>query len=317
MVSLWKSPLQLILLMAAGVIGAAGATTMARPGTLNYAEGSVTLAGQSVGVSQFGQTEVAPGQVLRTGQGKAEMLLTPGVYLRIGDQSAVRMVNPSLTDTRVELLRGKAIVEAAQVRKENRIDVVDKGFNTILEKKGIYAFNADQPSVAVFDGQAKVQMDDRNIEVKKGKEFAFGVDVKPQKFDRDNTGDLYAWSKLRSEYLAEANEDTVQRIVLGGPAWYGAGWYWAPGYSTWAFVPGYGYLDSPFGYGFYSPTYWYSMGPGYYRTPYYNRPAYRPSFRPAPGRVWGGGGEFNRGGVPRGGVPHAPAGRSLGRGARM
>ncbi|MDE3166110.1 MAG: hypothetical protein KGN36_09910, partial [Acidobacteriota bacterium] len=74
---------------------------IARPGAVNYAEGSVTLAGQTIGAQQIGKAEVQPGQVLETGQGKAEMLLTPGVMMRLGDNSAVRMISPNLTDTRV------------------------------------------------------------------------------------------------------------------------------------------------------------------------------------------------------------------------
>src|SRR6476620_4919445 len=128
---------------ATGLLAAAVSNGPARPGTVNYAEGSVTLAGQTIGARQIGQTEVAAGQVLQTAQGKAELLLTPGVLLRIGDNSAVKMVSPSLTDTRVELLRGEAIVEAAEVRDENRIDVIDGGIDTLIAKKGIYRFDAD------------------------------------------------------------------------------------------------------------------------------------------------------------------------------
>src|SRR5512135_3919659 len=81
---------------------------VARPGTINYTEGQVTIDGRTIGAKQLGSTELAPGRVLETGSGKAEMLLTPGVFLRLGDHSAVRMVSPSLTDTRVEMVRGRA-----------------------------------------------------------------------------------------------------------------------------------------------------------------------------------------------------------------
>src|SRR4051794_2308986 len=147
MVSLLKVPARLgAALFATGLLVAAGAS-VARPGTVNYAEGSVTLAGQTIGSRQIGQAEVAEGQVLATARGKAEMLLTPGVLLRLGDNSEVKMVSPSLTNTRVELLRGEAMVEAAQVRDENRIDVIDGGVDVRIEKKGIYRFDADRPTV--------------------------------------------------------------------------------------------------------------------------------------------------------------------------
>src|ERR1051326_3720705 len=126
-----------------------------RPGMVNYVEGQVLLDGQTLASSDVGKLEVAPGHVLETNDGKAEMLLTPGVFFRLGSHSAVKMISPSLTRTTVELLQGKAMVEAAQVEKENRIDVVDHGVNTILEKHGIYEFNADNPMVAVYNGKAQ------------------------------------------------------------------------------------------------------------------------------------------------------------------
>jgi hypothetical protein len=262
---------------------------------LNYVEGQVALDGRSMGRDAIGQTEVAPGQTLATQQGKAEMLLTPGVFLRLSDHSSVRMVSPSLTDTRVELLQGEALVEAQMVQKENRLDVIDHGIDTVLEKDGIYRFDADRPMVSVFDGKARVIVNDKGIDVGKGKELALGADatLKPQKFNRDQTDNLYQWSKLRSEYDARANEASVRTIVVEHPGWYyGTGWYWNPWYSSWAFVPGAGWGYSPFGFGFYSPAYWA-----------YNRPVFigpRPIWRGAiarplnPGRI-GGAARLGRG----------------------
>ena len=315
MLTLLKVPARLsAALFATGLLVAAGAN-VARPGTVNYAEGSVTLAGQSIGSRQIGQAELEPGQMLQTTRGKAEILLTPGVLLRIGDNSAVRMISPGLADTHVELVRGEAMVEASWVRDENRIAVTDGGIDTLILKRGVYRFDADRPKVAVFDGKVRVLADDKGIEFGKGKELALGVDTKPRKFDRDQTDDLYAWSKLRSGYLAEANQAAVQTVVVGGPGWYGSGWYWTPAFRTWAFVPGDGYLMSPFGFGFYSPSYWSSWGPVYSYPYYRSRPAYvgRGFSSPAAGG-------FSRGRVPAMSAPAMRGGggvRALGRGARM
>jgi len=295
------------LFAAALLVSAQG--RIARPGTVNYAEGIVSVNGQSIGSKQIGNTEVAPGQVLETQDGKAEMLLTPGVFLRLSDHSAVKMVSPSLTDTRVELLRGSAMVEAAQVEKENHLDVMDHGANTVIQKHGIYSFKADQPMVAVYDGEAQVQQDDRTTEVHKGKEVALSPanpELKPQHFDMkasEQNDPLYAWSKLRSEYVAEANMSLAQTVVVGNPGWwYGTGWYWNPYFDSWAFMPGAGYLYSPFGWGFYSPAYWGSYYAPYYRYHYFGGrvPAFTrgtapvvasPGFRSAPAfRSFGGGG---------------------------
>jgi hypothetical protein len=303
MVKLLKTPGRTLwAILAAAVFTVAQGATVARPGTVNYAEGQVTLEGRTIGAKALGSTEVAPGRVLQTERGKAELLLTPGVFLRLGDNSAVRMVSPSLTDTRVELLRGRAMLEVAQIEKENRLDILDNGTSTRLEKRGVYAFDADQPSVAVYDGKAKVQEDDHTVDVDKGKrlELQPNAELKPQKFDKNEPDPLYAWSKLRSRYLAQANQSSAQVILTSNPGWYyGTGWYWNPWFDTWAFVPGSGLLYSPFGYGFYSPSYF-----GYYP------PAY---FYYRPGRVWRGGGTGT--GVTR--PPAAPPPAAGGSGVRF
>jgi hypothetical protein len=256
---------------------------VARPGTINYIEGQVTIDGHAVTAQKLGNSELSPGGVLATSQGKAEMLLTPGVFLRLDDQSAVRMVSPSLTDTRVDLLRGRAMLEVDLLEPENHLQMRDRGADIRIQKRGIYAFDADRPEVAVYDGKAAVQVNDKTVEVGKGKELPLDPPaLKPQKFDRHETDDLYAWSKLRSQYLADANASSAQTIVGNNPGWWaGTGWYWNPWYSTWSFIPGSGYLYNPWGFGFYSPSYWGYYGP----TIYYSRPS----------RVWVGRG----GGVPR------------------
>ncbi len=72
--------------------------------------------------------------MLETGQGRAEVLLTPGVFLRVGDNSAVRLISPGLADTRVEVLRGQAIVEVAELFKDNNLSVLMDGASTRLAK---------------------------------------------------------------------------------------------------------------------------------------------------------------------------------------
>src|SRR4051794_40901150 len=110
MVSLLKTQVRLAsALFATGLLVAATGGSVARPGTVNYTEGSVSLGGQPLGSKQIGQVEAGPGDVLETSRGKAEMLLTPGVLLRLSDGSAVRMISASLTDTKVELMRGEAM----------------------------------------------------------------------------------------------------------------------------------------------------------------------------------------------------------------
>ena len=281
MVQLLKTSVALSagLFLAATLAPAQAQGQMGRIGTINYVEGQVSVDRRSVGARDAGKMVIKPGGVLETNDGKAEMLLTPGVFLRLDSNSAVKMISPSLIKTTVELDRGKAMVEADQVEKENHLDVVDHSANTVIEKHGIYEFNADNPMVAVYDGKAQVREGDLTKDIGKGKEVALAGNpqLNALKFDRDHEDDLYAWSKLRSEYTSEANMASAQTIVVNNPGWwYGTGWYWNPWFDSWAFVPGGGFLYSPFGFGFYSPAYWGAYAPFYYAPGYgfYGRPGF-------------------------------------------
>ena len=258
-------------------------TNLGHPGVINYVEGQVSVNGSSVTPKVVGSADVQAGQVLETTQGKAEVLLTPGVLLRVGNESAVRMDNPGLTDTQFSVLKGEAMVEVNLLYKTNNIHVHDGSANVTLLKKGLYAFNGTRPAISVFDGEAQVQEDGRQVTVKKGKDLSLDdSSFKTAKFDRDQHDDLYNWSSLRSQYLAQASAESARTYVVNGGPWLGAGWYWNPWFSMYSFIPGDGFLYSPFGWGFYSPAY-IGYSP-FYSGRYYGRLGY---VAPVRGRVYG------------------------------
>lgn len=237
------------------------------PGTLNYVEGQVSIGAQALDSKSIGSAELQTGQSLVTEKGKAEVLLTPGVFLRVGDNSAVKMISRGLTDTEVGLGQGHAMIEVAEIHPQNDIRVAAGGVTARLMKTGLYDVDLRQEQLRVFDGKASVQDDGKNITVKSGHELSLASagSWKAEKFDKKNyeEGDLYRWSSLRSAYLAEANVNAAGLYAESGwgpwgPGWWGAGWYWAPWFSAFTFIPGDGILYSPFGWGFYSPWWVYS-----------------------------------------------------------
>jgi hypothetical protein len=267
----------------------------ARPGTVNYVEGTVSVDGQAVTPKQVGSVGLEAGQELTTGTGKAEVLLTPGVFLRVDDNSTVKLVSPDLANTQVQVEKGRAGVEVDEIYKENNLQVMDAGVTTRLQKTGYYQFDANSPAVLVFKGKADVELaGGRTKEIKGNHEAALVNDVTSLKSNgieenRDQDG-LYNWSRLRSEYLAEANQQLAPEY---GGAGYAPGWYWDPYGFGYTFIGG-GPFYSPFGWGFY-PLGW---GWGGYYGGYYGRPYYG-----------GRGGEYHRfgtthGGTFRGGAVH-------------
>ena len=179
-------------------------------------EGQVSVASQPVDAKSIGSVELEPGQSLATGAGKAELLLTPGVFFRVGDNSSARMISPNLTDTEVELVHGNALVEVTDLYRENNLRVIEDGKSTQLVKNGLYDFDADHDQVRVFDGQAVIQDGNKQVKIKAGHEVSFNDEpLKTQKFDKKSfeSSDLYRWTSLRSSYLAEANVDAARTYV--------------------------------------------------------------------------------------------------------
>lgn len=276
----------------------------AQPGAVNYVEGNVQLDGTQLNAQSVGNAVMDAGQVLATEQGKAEVLLTPGVFLRVGENSEVKMISPDITPTQIEVDRGHAALEVDELHKENALEVTAGGVNTRVTKTGFYEFNADQPSLMVYKGEAQVDMGDNRFEKVKGsREVALvqNAEMKPEKFDTDDHQDaLYQWSKLRSQYLAEENQQIAGDYA--GVAGFTPGWYWGPyGYTFIGADP----FFSPFGWGFYPP--WYGYGPyggfygGYYGGGFYRAPGY---YRGPVGHYGDRDGDHDfRGGV----VNHAPA----------
>lgn len=234
------------------------------PGTINYVEGSASIDGQPLNNQSVGTAVLQPGQTVETANGKVEVLLTPGVFLRLDDDSSVKMVSPSLTNTQVKLDRGRAALEVDEIRSQNNIQVLEANLAARVVKKGLYEFDSSSEMVRVYKGQAEVFEDHgdqaKPIKVKGDHQLASSAGVKPASFDAKSTeDDLYNWSSLRSQYLAEANATLASQYA--GYEGFAPGWYWDPALWSYTWLPGAGMFWNPFGWGFYSPTYVYEFGP--------------------------------------------------------
>ncbi len=266
-----EATLALLVAAAVAVADTSNTNTMPPPGTLNYVEGQVSVDGQKQTPKSVGSTYLEPNEVMDTGSGHAEMLLTPGVYLRLGHNSEVKMISPGLANTQVRLTNGSAMVEVDELFKENNISVVVDGTTTRIEKQGLYEFNANIPTVAVLDGKALTIEGDKELKLTKGHEVLISEE-KPlvaRKYNKEQIEDdpLYRWSKLRSEYATESNVYEGNSLLAEG-GWWGPGWYWDPFWWDFAFMPGWGMFWGPFGYPFFSPfavgfAPYYGFGLGY------------------------------------------------------
>jgi hypothetical protein len=306
-----------VALAAGSVAALAQSAISARSGMIHYVEGQVYLGDQLI-ESKFGSfPEVKENQQLRTTQGRAEVLLTPGVFLRLGEDSSFRMVTNRLIDTRLELLSGSAVVEAADIPKDNSVTVVYKDAAVHFTKKGIYRFDSTPGQLRIYDGEAEITAGGKTVDVKEGRLVALDT-LATSKFDK-NVGDaLNRWSERRAEYISMANVSAANSLrtasLYGGSGAYGgygglgdygmyggygpyggygmyggmaSGWFYNPYFGMFTFVPGMmgGAFYSPYGYRLWSP---YDVYMAYMPGLYYGYGGY------GRGYYGGGGGGYGR-----------------------
>lgn len=234
----------------------------AHSGVVQYIEGRAFLDGQPVELKSAHFPDIKQSQELRTEDGRAEILLTPGVFLRIGEDSGIRMLSNGLTDTRVEVLKGSAVVECDQIAKDNSITLVYKDTNLILAKHGLYRVDTNPARLQVYEGEAIVKGESGQLVLKGGKETELTGALAARSFDKNDTDELYRWANRRASYVAQANVVSASAFNSGSGYGYGytavpgvlGNWSWNPLFGLFTMVPADGMFYSPFGYPFFSPV---------------------------------------------------------------
>jgi len=152
-----RSGLFVLVIVAAGAgnLGAQSVVSV-RSGLLNFSEGAVFINNQPVKQHAGAYPSLQEGSDLLTQSGRAELLLTPSAYLRIGQNSAVRMVSNRLTDTKVELLYGSAMLDSTEAPENSGLTLIFKDHQVRIKRPGKYRIDSDPPQFRVFQGTAEI-----------------------------------------------------------------------------------------------------------------------------------------------------------------
>jgi hypothetical protein len=183
-----------------------------RSGVVHYFDGAVYLGDQPL-ESHLGTFACVPlGGELRTAEGRAEVLLTPGAFLRLGDRSAIRMVANDLADTQVELRAGSAIVELAEPNPGTSVTLIYKDWRVHFLQKGVYRMDSDPPRLWVSQGEAEVLAGPTGqpVTVGAGLDLPFGEVLVPEQSSGEPNDALSDWAKGRGESISADNAITAQ-----------------------------------------------------------------------------------------------------------
>ena len=281
----------------------------AKAGGINAITGDADV--HSKGESEWQRLSITDdlnaGDRVRTADdGRVEILLNPGSYLRVGGNSEVELSNNTLENLEVRLLRGTAIVEATGADDlELNINISTPHAKLAIVQQGLYRLNVvpgDATELIVRKG--RVILSDTHTKVKGGNKVVFSATnvtvAKLTKEDKKNKEDVEVWSKQRAETLAQANRRINNRMLNSAFASYND---WDPfsrsPLGLWFYNTRSGcYTFLPFLYG------WGSPYGGSYTTSIYS--PYFPSSYPSRGNNWpapnSSGNTTNNGGNSNGGT---------------
>lgn len=196
----------LLCALTLATLGAASGQSVisAHAGVVHYFEGVVLLDDQPL-EQKFGAfAAIKIGSTLRTEEGRAEILLSPGMFLRLDEHSAIRMLSNILKDTEVEIVTGSAILDSGEALPDNHVVLFYKDFQMRFPKNGVFRFDADPVAVLQTDtGEAEVTHDGRPVTIDAAHLFFFDAEIATKKFDDGMQDEFYQWAQARREAIAE------------------------------------------------------------------------------------------------------------------
>jgi len=268
----------------------------AKAGGVNFVEGKVAVA-RKVGKSGYllkGDTLEIGDKVSTGADGKAEILLNPGSFVRLGENSTFEFASTSLEDLQLKLDGGSAMFEVI-TDDEFTFAVNTPKVKFYVVKTGIYrvdVLSGGASKIEVWKGTAQVGGTNPS-EIKSGRQaIVNGEQITVAKFDRDEKDALEIFSKSRAKELSKINARLQSRDVRTTlmSSFYRTRWSLYDSYGLWLYNPSFGsYCFLPFGYGWSSPYgYYYPRDIWYYNLPpvIYNSP---PPTQTATTRVASGG----------------------------
>jgi hypothetical protein len=186
---------------------------------VHYFEGAVYLDDHPLEPRLGRFPSMHDGAELRTEAGRAEVLLTPGVFLRMDQNSSIRMLSNSLADSRVELLSGSAMVESAEPVLGTSISLKYKNWQIKFAQRGIYRIDSagvdasgsgsGMGRVWVRDGQADVTdaaAPGGPVAVQRGMDLPLAIALVPERSYDEPSDSLSTWSRGRADSISADNQ---------------------------------------------------------------------------------------------------------------
>ncbi len=202
----WGVFFSFALLLSVCKIGKTQDVVSASSGLLHYFEGRIVLDNKPIEHKAAVFPSLKNGSVLRTEKGRAELLLTPDVYLRLDENTSLRMESNALTDTRLEMTTGSVILDNLNAPASKDVAVIHEGTTIRFPKPGIYRIDCEPGELQVFSGEAEVTHGKVLLPVDSTHLYYFALELTTNKYGDGAMDEFYDWAHNRSEIIADQNQ---------------------------------------------------------------------------------------------------------------
>ncbi|HKY06428.1 MAG TPA: FecR family protein [Blastocatellia bacterium] len=182
-----------------------------KAGVVNLAEGDVVRLrdeGKQPATAGF---ELAHADVVKTGpSSRAEILLNPGSYLRLGENSEFAFSESKERDLRLTLSSGSAVIDASVLM--GTITFVTPQSEIFIDRAGLYRLNVseEKSEIAVLIGRVKIA----GRKVGEGKKATLaGTAPVVASFKKGDRDPLDNWSKDRADTLAAVSKSLPAQVL--------------------------------------------------------------------------------------------------------
>jgi hypothetical protein len=227
----------------------------ARSGLVNFFEGVVFLDGQPLAAKSGTFALLREGSSLLTQSGRAEVLLTPDTYLRIGADSSIRMISSDIDDTKVELLSGSSILDSTRAPDGEFVKIIFKDATIRILKPGHYRMDAEPPQLRVYEGEAEVVRTGSQVKIESSQLMPLDGAPVVKRFTEGSDGLLDVWSEERGSLIASnmASSQSISDPLLDSDPGVPADLASYIGYMPMPAMPPVGV--NPYGYSYLYPNY--------------------------------------------------------------
>ena len=205
-------PFSFALLVLVCRSGPAQDVVSASAGVLQYFEGGVIIDDKPVEHKAAVFPSLKNGSIVRTVKGRAELLLTPGVYLRMDENTSLRMQSNSLTDTRLEVMDGSAILDNLNATAGHPVALIFRDSTVRFPKPGVYRIDGELGELEAYSGEAEVSHEEivpqRRVSstVDSSHLYFFALGLTTNKFGDGAMDEFYDWAHNRSDIIADHNQ---------------------------------------------------------------------------------------------------------------